>query len=421
MNRRLTFLLSAIAVVLILAAGASDTFHFQVSYSPFAWIALASVCIIHLRVKWSTKDLVWIAAGMAVLSALAFGLRGLDYNNKMLFGFAGLSSLAIMTVRLIQGQGEEKREFLWLLLPSLLLIGQGWFAPLMLSYTVSAHPKTLDLYLYAFEGSLHLQPSKILATAFAQWPILAVVSWVLYLAAPVPMALVYAEQFVRVKKRALPILLAILYSSFLGFVFYNVFPACGPKYLLQAGFPEHMLTYEQLGRMYLEPVAILGPRNAMPSLHLTWVLLAWFYSRGGNRWTRAVLMVFVIFTVIATLGTGEHYTIDLIVACPFLLLVQCVFAFGLRWNSPARIRAFVVGLVATFGWMAGLRWGTNVFRASPIVPWILAVVTVVSCLTVAAGLSTSWEPLDSANEVSVDEGSAGIESKLRPVQAPTLG
>jgi hypothetical protein len=421
MNRRLTFLLSAIAVVLILAAGASDTFHFQVSYSPFAWIALASVCIIHLRVKWSTKDLVWIAAGMAVLSALAFGLRGLDYNNKMLFGFAGLSSLAIMTVRLIQGQGEEKREFLWLLLPSLLLIGQGWFAPLMLSYTVSAHPKTLDLYLYAFEGSLHLQPSKILATAFAQWPILAVVSWVLYLAAPVPMALVYAEQFVRVKKRALPILLAILYSSFLGFVFYNVFPACGPKYLLQAGFPEHMLTYEQLGRMYLEPVAILGPRNAMPSLHLTWVLLAWFYSRGGNRWTRAVLMVFVIFTVIATLGTGEHYTIDLIVACPFLLLVQCVFAFGLRWNSPARIRAFVVGLVATFGWMTGLRWGTNVFRASPIVPWILAVVTVVSCLTVAAGLSTSWEPLDSANEVSVDEGSAGIESKLRPVQAPTLG
>ena len=421
MNRRLTFLLSAIAVVLILAAGASDTFHFQVSYSPFAWIALASVCIIHLRVKWSTKDLVWIAAGMAVLSALAFGLRGLDYNNKMLFGFAGLSSLAIMTVRLIQGQGEEKREFLWLLLPSLLLIGQGWFAPLMLSYTVSAHPKTLDLYLYAFEGTLHLQPSKILATAFAQWPILAVVSWVLYLAAPVPMALVYAEQFVRVKKRALPILLAILYSSFLGFVFYNVFPACGPKYLLQAGFPEHMLTYEQLGRMYLEPVAILGPRNAMPSLHLTWVLLAWFYSRGGNRWTRAVLMVFVIFTVIATLGTGEHYTIDLIVACPFLLLVQCVFAFGLRWNSPARIRAFVVGLVATFGWMTGLRWGTNVFRASPIVPWILAVVTVVSCLTVAAGLSTSWEPLDSANEVSVDEGSAGIESKLRPVQAPTLG
>jgi hypothetical protein len=42
-------------------------------------------------------------------------------------------------------------------------------------------------------------------------------------------------------------------------------------------------------------------------------------------------------------------------------------------------------------------------------------------LTVATGLSTSWEPLDRANEVSVDERSAGIESKLRPVQAPTLG
>lgn len=420
MNNRVSFLLSPIIVVLLLVAGASDSFHFQVSYSPFAWIGLASVCIIHLRVKWSAKDLMWIAGGIGAMSALAFGLRGFEYNNKMMFGFAGLSSLAIMAIRLIRAQGEERREFAWLLLPSLLLIGQGWFAPLMLSYTVSAHPKTLDLYLYAFEGSLHLQPSKVLANAFAQWPILAVVSWVLYLAAPVPMALVYAEQFVRVKKRALPIVLAILYSSFLGFIFYNIFPACGPKYLLQTGFPEHMLSFEQLGRMYLEPVAVLGPRNAMPSLHLTWVLLAWFYSRGGNRWTRAVLMVFVIFTVAATLGTGEHYTIDLIVACPFLLLVQSVFAFGLPWNSAVRVRAFVVGLVAVFAWLAALRWGTNEFRATPIVPWTLAIATVAVCLKVAAGLSTSWEPRDVEDGVLVETTIPAVEGDPTTAQEGML-
>ena len=67
MNSRISFLLSAIVVVLVLAAGASDGFHFQVSYSPFAWIGLASVCIIHLRVKWSAKDLLWMAAGIAAL------------------------------------------------------------------------------------------------------------------------------------------------------------------------------------------------------------------------------------------------------------------------------------------------------------------------------------------------------------------
>jgi hypothetical protein len=286
---------------------------------------------------------------------------------------------------------------------------------------VSAHPKTLDLYLYAFEGSLHLQPSKVLATAFAQSQILAVVSWVLYLAAPVPMALVYAEQFVRVKKRALPIVLAILYSSFLGFIFYNVFPACGPKYLLQGAFPDHMLSYEQLGRMFLEPVAVLGPRNAMPSLHLTWVLLAWFFSRGGNRWTRAVLMVFVVFTVIATLGTGEHYTIDLVVACPFLLLVQSVFAFGLPWNSGARVRAFVVGMVATFGWLAALRWGTNVFRANPIVPWTATVVTVVYCLMIASGLGLSWESHEIGIDVLTEGAAGGAKDDFRSVQEPTLG
>ena len=61
MNNRVSFLLSAMVVVLILAVGARDSFYFQVSYSPFAWIGLASVCIIHLRVKWSAKDLLWIA------------------------------------------------------------------------------------------------------------------------------------------------------------------------------------------------------------------------------------------------------------------------------------------------------------------------------------------------------------------------
>ena len=135
--------------------------------------------------------------GIAALSTLAFGLRGFEYNNKMMFGFAGLSSLAILAIRLIRAQGEERRDLVWLLLPSLLLIGQGWFAPLMLSYTVSAHPKTLDLYLCAFEGSLHLQPSKVLANAFARWPIFAVVSWVLYLATPVPMACYWCSPCLR--------------------------------------------------------------------------------------------------------------------------------------------------------------------------------------------------------------------------------
>jgi hypothetical protein len=421
MNKRISWLLGAIVIALGLAAGSSDTFHFQVSYSPFAWIGVASVCIIHLRVKWSWKDVLWIAVGVVGLSALTFGLRGLEYNNKTLFGFAGLSSLALLTIRLIGAKGEERREFLWLLLPSLLLIGQGWFAPLMLSYTVSAHPKALDLYLYAFEGSLYVQPSEILGNAFAHWPILAIVSWVLYLAAPVPMALVYAEQFVRVKKRALPILLAILYSSFLGFVFYNVFPACGPKYLLHDRFPGAMLSSEQLKRIFLEPVPVLGPRNAMPSLHLTWVLLAWFFSRGGNRWARAVLMVFVVFTVFATLGTGEHYTIDLVMACPFLLLVESVFAFGVPWNSMVRARAFLVGLVVTLGWFVALRWGTNIFRASPIVPWALIAATIVPCLIIAAGLGGSWEACEIGNDTRGKEARISIESKLESAQEPTLG
>lgn len=55
-------------------------------------------------------------------------------------------------------------------------------------------------------------------------------------------------------------------------------------------------------------------RNCMPSMHLTWALLFWWYSRG---WVRKLMAFYVWVTVAATLGLGQHYWIDLIVAVPF--------------------------------------------------------------------------------------------------------
>jgi PAP2 superfamily len=390
-KRIMTWLLTAAVLLATCGWATSRDFYFHVSYSPFLWVGLASVCIIHFRVKWSVKDALIVLAGIAALAAVVFGIRGLGYNTKALFGWAGLASVSVLAIRWLRAAGEEQRELLWLLVPSLLFVGQGWLAPITLGYTMTAHPKTLDLYLYAFECSLRFQPSRFLGVVFGQWPPLAVVSWVLYLAVPVPMALVYAEQYVRVKQRALPIVLAILYSTFVGFLFYNLFPACGPKYLFGGSFPGPLLPAAQAMRLYLEPVAVRGPRNAMPSLHLAWVLLTWWYSRGGSKLSRAMLMAFLIFTVLATLGTGEHYFADLVVAFPFLLLVQTMFAFGMSWTDPIRIRAFVIGLGVTLAWLAALRWGTSFFWISPWIPWALVVATIVPTSFLAADLSSSWE------------------------------
>jgi hypothetical protein len=48
-------------------------------------------------------------------------------------------------------------------------------------------------------------------------------------------------------------------------------------------------------------------------------------------------MMFVVLTAFATLGTGEHYFIDLVVAYPFSVMMQSLCAFPLRWSQRERV------------------------------------------------------------------------------------
>jgi hypothetical protein len=126
----------------------------------------------------------------------------------------------------------------------------------------------------------------------------------------------------------------------------------------------------------LEPLAIPGAPNAIPSLHMAWVLLVWWYSRGLSWWERLVAFAFVFFTVLATMGTGEHYFVDLVVAFPFALLIEALCAFELPLSDGKRLAALAVGLFGTLAWMEALRYGPHFFWKSPLIPWTLCAVTI---------------------------------------------
>jgi len=72
-------------------------------------------------------------------------------------------------------------------------------------------------------------------------------------------------------------------------------------------------------------------RNAMPSLHFSWALLLLLNIPKKLKHARAFFMAYCFLTVVATLGTGEHYFVDLIAALPFVAMVQ---AIGLRMSLP---------------------------------------------------------------------------------------
>lgn len=91
---------------------------------------------------------------------------------------------------------------------------------------------------------------------------------------------------------------------------------------------------------------------------------------------RFIAFAFLALTAFATLGTGEHWFIDLVVAFPFALLMYSLCAYQVSWKDSRRITAILSGLGATLAWLVMLRYGTKLFWASPIVPWALSAATI---------------------------------------------
>ena len=203
---------------------------------------------------------------------------------------------------------------------------------------------------------------------------------------------------------------AFLVTGPVGILFYNLFPACGPRYLFQQGFPFHVFPIHQASRLLLEPTAIEGARNAMPSLHMAWTLLAFWYSRGLSWWERSIALFFVAFTVLGTMGLGEHWFADLVVAFPFALMIQASCAYNVPWKEPARISAFFLGLLGTLGWFASSRYAPKFFWSSPIVPWGLVIATIALTILrqVKLDRAAALEPLPKASDLQTSHVVAAV-------------
>jgi hypothetical protein len=129
----------------------------------------------------------------------------------------------------------------------------------------------------------------LVGQAFAVLPWFRAIGMALYIALPIPMAMVYAGQLLRGREKAFPAMAAFLQTGPIGLLFYNLFPALGPARIFLQDFPWHPMTTAQAAHLLREPIAVKGVQNAIPSLHMAWVLLAWWYSRG-------LAMMFVVFT-----------------------------------------------------------------------------------------------------------------------------
>jgi hypothetical protein len=109
---------------------------------------------------------------------------------------------------------------------------------------------------------------------------------------------------------------------------YMLIPVSGPRYAFP-GFP----SIPHIQSAQLIPVS--AAPNGIPSVHMSSALLVLWFLR---RWPkgRAFGIAFVLLTATATLGTGEHYLLDLICAIPYAALVYWVCSRPFWSTAPVQ-------------------------------------------------------------------------------------
>ena len=369
----------ALAVLLftaILGLALNRQFYDETMVSAYLSLALVSALIVLVVLRRSWFDLLWVVSGGLLLAALDYRLLHFPPRIMAGFSFAGLAAFAVLGIHTIWAEANDRKLLLYGFLPAVLFVASEWTASTLLDITERLHPKTFDLFLYSFDSSLRVQISFLVGQLFWKVPWIRTVCLIIFIALPLPLALVYAAQLRRKRENALAVMLAFLVAGPLGVLFYNLLPACGPVHLFGSEFPFHPFSTAVAMHMRVVPVLMPGARNAIPSLHMAWVLLVWWNSRGLPRWIRAVALIFLSLTVLATLGTGEHYFIDLVVAFPFSLMVQALCSYQLPFQSAERRAAFLFGIFTTLLWFSLLSFTTSFFWSSPLVPWGMIVATI---------------------------------------------
>jgi len=264
-----------------------------------------------------------------------------------------------------------------------------------LQLTAALHPITFDLSAYKFDLSLGMDFSSQLAILFTMFPLLEKLSSYSYVILLHGMSILYGLYVAKPNKAPSNTLTLIFISMLCGIIIYHLVPVTGPHYAFLNMFPTNMLSLKDLEAAgmsgfsvvptdlsivtpegELTPIHLIA-RNGFPSLHFGWALIMWLISLRFAFWVKALFGALLIFNILATLGLGEHYFIDLLAAIPFVL-----FSFALCGNFTNQKKQYIslfVGFALTIFWCLYIRNGFNYFTFIPGLSWILVIGTLYCC------------------------------------------
>lgn len=356
------------------------TFHlFDGAERPFLAFSVIGAAAVHAANKPRPREMALTLALAGAIGLAYFHSHGGlgDYRAAGVVGgaaFLGLASLLVLAWKACRATDALAGLLTASFCPVLMI-----FTNLALALAVQLSPKVFDLYLYRFDRLFGVESSFLVGQWFVRAPLLYTVCFLVYGSLPLAEVFVFLL-FLRGCRMPANPLISCAVAGIAGFVLFQICPAAGPVHVFMAHFPQ-----APPGAVVWQAIPLPDvPRNAIPSLHSAWAILIFWNLRHATRWARSCGALFLMFTLLATLGLGEHYLIDLVVAVPFAVAVQT--ACRKQACRKDWFRA-ITALALTTGWVVYLRFSLPIGEPSRAQAWAAVLATLVAS-AVLAGIIT---------------------------------
>jgi hypothetical protein len=296
----------AIWFAAVVAVGLPAEAHFLI-------YGLAGSALIALATYPSRLTVVALIGGGCLLLALHPAPLGesLAVEPGLPLAYIGMAAVIYVAIRALRGPTPDGLMVGAIGIPVFILL----LTPVH-TLIISATPRTVDPVLHRIDvaifGELTFAAGRLLAT----YPWVQIPSVWSYVALALVGSGVYALALRGRTGMVRPaeLLYGWAAAGALGAIGYVLVPAVGPRFV----FPEWPWQMPDASGTYAVPLLPI-PRNAMPSLHATWALLICWGARECPGWGKWFLVPWLAFTLLATVGAGGHYLIDLVAALPLTL------------------------------------------------------------------------------------------------------
>ncbi len=291
----------------------------------------------------------------------------------------GLASMAMIFFN--KGRGPESELTRQKLIDFYVFVTLLQFsAYTLLSLTVVLHPRTFDGVAYLIDAGFGFNPSVLVAKIHATHHWFAVIlnagyEWGLW-----GVALVFAFQLRQTRTPPANLLMVWSISVPCALIAYHFCPVAGPVFFFgKEYFPHAMPALEQISG--LAASSGITYRNGFPSMHFGTCLIVLFAARYEKSWLlKCFLYALSASVLLATLGLGEHYLIDLVGSFPFIVAIQSFCTRVDQSGQRYRIEAIVTGIAAWFIWVVLIRNGLGLFQAIPGLVWVISAITIAMSL-----------------------------------------